>query len=363
VLSRLDTDFIVVVGDPSAIASAENALADKHALLAGDGIDESYQVKTLNLPEGGDFNSMGYHVEYPRALTHEVEQFNEPPPKRYRFSDILITLDASGGMNLFQVLNLMSEMSGISIVIDPYIYSAPTGSRRAPIGELPSQKNGQSGGFRNAGQFNGGMDQSATGIPTVFGKFKEAPFDQVLDTVLSSNNLMYLAYTDPNDPMQKPIIFVSSKERIEEEIPGASKVDFQQLNYADPTQVYQILNSLDLLPSTEYGWWVYQNPLGGTGQGGAGGGFGGGYGGGRQGGGLGGGGRTFGAAIPLPTAKGGLLIIRGSSAAQDEYYTRLFDYTWQEPKAFLRIVEKSDDPATSGDRAKTTLVISLPPKS
>lgn len=323
--------------------------------------------------------------DYPRAPVtqqpgtagqYQLPQFQtgEPP-----LSDVLINLQAAGGISVFSILNFMSEVSGISIIIDPYITTAPIGGRlnRAPLETLQFNAGQPIAGFRDAGNFNGNLNFQGG---TVVGNFREVPFDTALKLICDSHNFRYKVFRDPKDPYAKPIIYVTSRERLEEETPGANVIDFYQLHYADPGQIYQILYNLDLLPSIYVGWYVYVNPQssgtggggygggrggggtggGGFGGGGTGGGFGGGFrnapspggggsfgvpgdsslspagsyfaqpmqaspgagggggggfgGGGTGGGGTGGGGRGGGnqtGYIPLPTAKSGLVIMRG----------------------------------------------------
>ena len=55
------------------------------------------------------------------------------------------------------------------------------------------------------------------------------------------------------EPYHKPVILVSSRERLEEELPGQNETDLYQLHYADPVQVTNLLDQLDLRPSTASG--------------------------------------------------------------------------------------------------------------
>ena len=46
--------------------------------------------------------------------------YSDYMPGGVHLSDILVTLDASSGLNLYDVLNYLSDISGISLLIDPY---------------------------------------------------------------------------------------------------------------------------------------------------------------------------------------------------------------------------------------------------
>ena len=105
-------------------------------------------------------------------------------------------------------------------------------------------------------------------------------------------------YRDDENPYAKPIILITSQERLEQEIKGQNEIDLYQLHYADPFQLYEILYMLNLLPSLTVGWYYYRgggfggnsggsggSGTGSGGRGGTGGGGGGGFGGGRSGGG------------------------------------------------------------------------------
>jgi hypothetical protein len=221
--------------------------------------------------------------DYPRAPVtqpgaagqYQLPQFQQGEQP---LSDVLINLQAAGGISVFSILNFMSEVSGISIIIDPYITTAPIGgvSNRQPLETLEFNAGQPIAGFREAANFNGNLNFQGG---TVVGNFREVPFDTALKLICDSHNFRYKVFRDPKDPYAKPIIYVTSRERLEEETPGANVVDFYQLHYADPGQIYQILYNLDLLPSIYVGWYVYVNPLS------SGGGYGGGYGGGGYGGG------------------------------------------------------------------------------
>jgi len=228
--------------------------------------------------------------DYPRMPVGGVPEgeyeLPEFPGAGERLSDVLVNLPAPTGLSVYQVLNLMSQLAGISIILDPYITDPPIGgvANRRVLEPLQFGGAGSPIGFREAAQFNALITEPGT----VIGNFENVPWDTALDIILETHQFKKVIYRDPSDPYAKPVILVTSRERKEQEIKGANVIDFYQLNYADPTEVYGILYNLDLLPSIQVGWYVYRGY--GGGYGGGGGGYGGG-GGGAGGGGYGGGGR------------------------------------------------------------------------
>jgi hypothetical protein len=242
--------------------------------------------------------------------------YAETEPNRGSFlSDIRVTLPAMNGLDLYDVINYLSLISGISIIIDPYTFDEPTGMRRDP---LPPDSDGQGEagpGFRPAGVF----DPTFARPGTVQGNFVNVPFDTALKLILETHGLEFVIYNDSGgnsaepaefgtrqarqggggggDPYAKPIVLVTSRERLEQELPGSNEVNLQQFHYADPYLMSEMLDNLNMRPSTTQGWYIYNGP--GSGGGGIGGG--GGNGGGGNGGGGGG----------LYSAGGGLLVYRG----------------------------------------------------
>jgi hypothetical protein len=85
---------------------------------------------------------------------------------------------------------------------------------------------------------------------------------------LEAHNLEYIVFSTPESEFTKPVILISSRERIEEEIFRANEIDLYQAHYADPQQLYSILDNMGVLPSEDRGWSVYKNPGGQGGQGG-----------------------------------------------------------------------------------------------
>jgi hypothetical protein len=261
----------------------------------------------------------------PRLLDDPHAGLYYAAPKRSggMLSDVRVTLTAMSGMNLYDVINYLSLISGISIMIDPYTFEEPFGSRRAPLPPEDPQGGADEPGFRSAGIF----DPQLGGEGTVIGNFVNVPFDTALRLILEVHELEFVVYegnqrypgsryggmsssdsgSGGGDPYSKPIVLVTSRERLEQELSGHNKVDLYQFHYADPDQVTDILANLNMLPGTNTGWYIYQGSGGGgglddggRGSGGSGGGSGGGVGGGA-------------ANAIMDTAKGGLVVYRGSS--------------------------------------------------
>jgi hypothetical protein len=224
-------------------------------------------------------------------------------------SDVRVTLPAMSGMNLYDVLNYLSLISGISLIIDPYSFDDPTGMRRDPLDPEPPEAQNSQPGFRPSGVFD-----PQTGRPgTVMGNFDNVPFDTALKLILETHGLKFVVYGGGGDAQRygkssgagdggysKPVVLVTSPERLEQEIAGTNQIDLYQFHYADPYLVSELLNNFDLTPGTDSGWYIYQGSGTGYGQG-SGGGTGSGSGGNRG----GGGGTTY-------TASSGLLVYRGS---------------------------------------------------
>jgi hypothetical protein len=247
--------------------------------------------------------------------------YNTYQPGGLKLSDIMVTLDATNGRDLYDVLNYLSEISGISLVIDPYAFDEPTGSRREPKTPEAPPANGGGSGFRQAGIFQ--PEGGRTG--TVRGNFINVPFDQFLQMVLSTHELVYAVQsaggpsdsgyggasrgpgrgTTVGDPYQKPVILVTSPQRLEYELNGTNEINLQQFHYADPEQVAQIMSQFGMMPDINSGWYIYRGS--GNGGNGTGGGNNGGFGG-NNGGGNGngaGGGRVASTAPEIIVYRGG----------------------------------------------------------
>jgi len=239
-------------------------------------------------------------------------------------SDVRVSLPAMNGMNLYDVLNYLSLISGISLMIDPYVFDEPFGYSRPP--KVPEEHGEQESGpgYRNAGIF----DPQLGGSGTVMGNFVNVPFDLALEMILEVHGLEYVVYNTggatgsggsrygqpagAGGDYHKPVVMVTSRERLEQELAGQNEIDLYQMHYADPDQVTQILGDLNLLPGENSGWYIYRGSGGGgTGTGG-GSGSGGGTGG--SGGGSGGGGGMAPSRAPVPDT----VFYRGSTRAPVE---------------------------------------------
>jgi hypothetical protein len=269
-------------------------------------------------------------------------------------SDVRVTLPAISGMNLYQVLDYLSTISGISLIIDPYAFDAPTGGVRPPkVPQQPPAMQDQAG-FRRGEVFD---PQVIAGGGTVIGNFIDVPFDAALRLILETQQLEFVVYDSGSgaanhrygkqqtgggangEQYGKPVILVTSRERVQQELSGTNEIDLYQMHYADPGLVTNMLANFNLLPGTDTGWYIY----GGQGSGGQGGGGNqGGGGSGGNGGNRGGiGGNMAGAGQP----GGGLnsiLVYRGSNRApvQDAVMQAIAD-----GKSVVRVVLR---PETSG---------------
>lgn len=254
---------VVFVGSPEKIARLRETLRTTRFSASARELDPKVRQTTRAASEGGTETD----EEYPR-----MQPESAPDPFGYQhlkgqLSDILVSLPATTGYNFYRTIMLLSQMSGITIVIDPYLTDPPTGSLRSNMLEPPGGGEEDGGeGFRDAEQFQSMDLHGATN--TVIGNFEQVPFDTALDIILEAHNLQYIVFATPETAYTKPVILISSKERIEQEIARANEIDLYQLHYADPAEVYAVLDSMDLLPSREKGWWVYQNRYGSGGRGG-----------------------------------------------------------------------------------------------
>jgi hypothetical protein len=239
-----------------------------------------------------------------------------------QLSDVRVTLPAMSGMNLYDVLTYLSLISGISLVIDPYTFDEPTGGRRDPMVPEAPEGSETGAGYRPADVY----DPQLARPGTVLGNFVNVPFDQALELILKVHGLEYVVYDSSGgsqhgggDAYSKPLILVTSRERLEQELAGQNEIDIYAMHYADPYQITDMLDNLNLLPGTDTGWYIYRGS-GGGGYG-NGGGFGGGTGGGNGGGGGGAGGGGFGGGTrraPVPD----LAVYRGDSRGPIEDQVR-----------------------------------------
>ncbi len=139
--------------------------------------------------------------EYPMLTITEEEEgkYELPPfPQKYKYSDALVSLTLQNA-DFRDVLMLLSEIGGVSIVLDPYWNDEPTGGRRPPGG--PGGGEGMGGGGQGQGGGGGGSTSGfreadifqirgpmpGTGNLTL--NFENVPFDLALDLVLTAMNL------------------------------------------------------------------------------------------------------------------------------------------------------------------------------
>ncbi len=331
-LRETPPDFVVFAGsrDKLALIAAElnvsvEQISDFPKL--GDvlnGRDTAYIPLTTESkqPHERQYND---YPEFNMATRDQIELLEFQNRRGNQLSDVRVSLDASMGLDFYAVMSILSEVSGLSIVVDPYTFQEPVGGRRPPLQTTPPPGTDDREGFRDAGVFN--PDVAGGGGPSpFFGSFIDAPFDTVFNTIISANNLAYMLLYNETDPYAKPTIFVTSRERMEHELrmSGANDVGFYQSHYADVNQLGDILLNMNIVPSLDSGYYVYTGGRVGGGFGGSGGSGGSGAGGGSGfGSGGSGGAGTFGGSIPLPTAKGGLVILRGTGADQAGFYNRL----------------------------------------
>ncbi len=232
-------------------------------------------------------------------------------PDRSVLSNVRVTLPAMNGVDLIDVLNYLSLISGISLIIDPYTFDEPFGGTRPPKVPEGEESSSSEPGFRPAGAF----EPHSFGSGTVIGNLDNVPFDTALRIILELHGLEYVIYdtggnssggsrygkpadSGSGDRYSKPMILITSRERLEQELAGQNEIDLYQLHYADPYQITEILGNLNMLPGTDSGWYIYR---------GAGGGYGGG------GGSSGGGGSQGGGAFSSATPDTGLFVYRGST--------------------------------------------------
>jgi uncharacterized membrane protein YgcG len=204
-----------------------------------------------------------------------------------KLSDVRVSLPAMNGMHVLDVLNYLSLISGISLIIDPYTFDEPFGGPRPP--KVPEDSDGQAtgDGYRPADIFSPQLARPGT----VIGNFVNVPFDVALELILSVHGLEYVVYDSQGNAQHggggftKPVVLITNRERLEQELAGQNEIDIHAMHYADPYQVTDMLDDLNLLPGTNSGWYIYRGSGGGFGGGtGGGGGFGGGSGGGGMGG-------------------------------------------------------------------------------
>ena len=239
--------------------------------------------------------------------TYEFPEKEESFDERH-VSDAIVSLNITSG-SFVSVMMILAEQAGVNFVLDAYWNIPPTGFIREGF-RPPGGPGGGAGygGFGGGGYFSP-RDRSGGGSVTMH--LTEVPFDTAFQMLMQANNLDYKVFRYSKDT--DPILFISSRERIEQEL-GLGSIQIYHLHYVDPSSALNFLQTMDLLPTTSgYGMWTYG---GGGGTGGGGGGYGGGGGGyGGGGGGWGGGGGGW--SSPEPSNPGMFTSPAGSTPAAD----------------------------------------------
>jgi len=198
--------------------------------------------------------------EYPEVpiATEDIEQgvYNFPQAEESidpnHVSDAIISLNVTSA-DFQAVMMILAEQAGVNFVLDAYWRSMPSGfvreQFRPPGGPGGT---GQTGGFGRGGGFNP-TDSGGGGSVTMH--LSEVPFDTAFGMLMQANNLRFTVfrYTEDTDP----ILFISSRERIEQEL-GLGSIQIYHLHYIDSGSAFDFLRDMDLLPTTSgYGIWEY----------------------------------------------------------------------------------------------------------
>lgn len=152
-------------------------------VVVGFGFDVSGSERKTS-PVLGSHKPGEAPVEPDRYGSYELPDF---PPVKY--SDALVTLRVENA-DFRDVLWLMSEIGGVSIVLDPYWADEPTGGTRTPGGGADPGSGGAGDGdpgFRPGGAFIPTVPRSGTGRLTL--SFDNVPFDTALELILMSVGL------------------------------------------------------------------------------------------------------------------------------------------------------------------------------
>ncbi len=172
-------------------APTSDALPDRQnvILIITQGTEEP-------LKGDGSSSTIATDEEYPRMEVgggYAEGDYRLPPfETKYKYSDVLVTLNVEGA-DFREILMFMSEISGVSIVLDPYWSDDPTGGRRRPggpgSGELPPPPESATppGEFREAGTFQATVPREGIGSLTM--NMENVPFDLALDLILTAVNL------------------------------------------------------------------------------------------------------------------------------------------------------------------------------
>ncbi len=209
----------------------------------------------------------------------------EPSVDKKHISDAVVSLNFEGA-SFIDVMMILASQAGVDFVLDAYWNQAPTGHIRERPPGGPSGGRGVGGGITGGGGF-----APVGGSGSVTLQVTNRTFDEVFQMLMLQNSLDFEVFRP--SPDAEPIVFISTRERLQEEM-GLGIVKIYQVHYVDPGSAFYFLQQMDMIPSTSgYGYWYYGGGNNGTGgggnQGGGGsrGGVGGGGGGSRGGGGFG----------------------------------------------------------------------------
>jgi hypothetical protein len=149
--------------------------------------------ESRSIGSGGLGAGTGSHREQSEAGDYEL-----PEMRDYKYSDVLVSLNVRN-VDFREVLWLLSDIGGVSIMLDPYWADEPTGSRR-PVGGGADPGSGGGGeggpGFRSGVEFNPLTPREGTGDLTL--NFESVPFDLALELVVMSVGLE-IVEINPND--------------------------------------------------------------------------------------------------------------------------------------------------------------------
>jgi len=184
-----------------ATAPASDALGGKESVV----LALTYGLESADaLPAASSMRKMEPDPDYPRmdaGRPYEPGEYRLPAfETKYRFSDIRVNLNLNGA-DFREVLMFMSEISGVSIILDPYWSDEPTGGRRRPGGpgggqELPPPASETPPGqFREGDVFQASLPRQ--GIGTLTMNLENVPFDLALDLILTAVNLERIVIYPP----------------------------------------------------------------------------------------------------------------------------------------------------------------------
>lgn len=122
-------------------------------------------------------------------------EYKLPAMAPAHYSDALVTLKVHNG-DFREILWMLSEIGQVSIVLDPYWWQEPTGSKRGVGGGVDGSGGAEGGrgpGFRPGDRFDpGGLSEGRGNLSL---DFENVPFDLALDLVLQAVNLVKVDIT------------------------------------------------------------------------------------------------------------------------------------------------------------------------